>query len=137
VITRIGLVVMYVRDQDEALRFYTEQVGFDVTVDVTVGEFRVLAVAPPGAQTALGLMPLGVHGPELAARFEAEIGFSPHLLFVCDDLEDTISELRRRGAEVRGPDNELGMRAGRLTDLYGNVITLVDGQEAALMTGRS
>ena len=38
---------------------------------------------------------------------------------------------------MRGPDNELGMRAGRLTDLYGNVITLVDGQEAALMTGRS
>jgi len=136
VITRIGLVAMYVRDQEEALRFYTEKLGFEATVDVTIGDFRLVAVAPPGAQTALGLMPLGVHGPELAARFEAEIGFSPHLLFVCDDLDGTISELRRRGVEVGGPDTEMGLRGGRLTDLYGNVITLVDGEAAESMTGR-
>jgi predicted enzyme related to lactoylglutathione lyase len=135
VITRIGLVAMYVRDQEEARRFYTERAGFDTTVDATVGEIRVLAVAPPGAQTALGLLPLGTHGPELAARFEAEIGFSPHLLFVCDDLDETIAELRRRGAEVSGPDTDLGLRGGRLMDLNGNVITLVDGEVARLMTG--
>jgi lactoylglutathione lyase len=126
---------MYVRDQEEARRFYTEKVGFDTTVDVTMGEFRVVAVAPPGAQTALGLLPLGTHGPELAARFEAEIGFSPHLLFVCDDLDETIAELRLRGVEVSGPDTEMGLRGGRLTDLHGNVITLVDGEGAMRMTG--
>jgi lactoylglutathione lyase len=135
VITRIGLVAMYVRDQEAAHRFYTEKAGFDTTVDVTMGDIRVLAVAPPGAETALGLLPLGTHGAELAERFEAEIGFSPHLLFACDDLDETIAELRRRGAEVSGPDTEMGLRGARLTDLNGNVITLVDAEVARLMTG--
>jgi hypothetical protein len=55
---------------------------------------------------------------------------------VCDDLDGTISELKRRGVEVSGPDTEMGLRGGRLTDLYGNVITLVDGEAAESMTGR-
>lgn len=38
---------------------------------------------------------------------------------------------------MSGPDTEMGLRGGRLTDLHGNVITLLDGREAALMTGRS
>ena len=47
---------VWVHDQDEALAFYTEKLGFEVRSDVTVpelGNFRWLAVAPPGQERVL------------------------------------------------------------------------------------
>jgi catechol 2,3-dioxygenase-like lactoylglutathione lyase family enzyme len=55
-ITRVATVFLPVTDQDRALAFYRDQLGFDVHSDVTYGEgVRWIEVVPPGASTVIAL----------------------------------------------------------------------------------
>jgi catechol 2,3-dioxygenase-like lactoylglutathione lyase family enzyme len=84
-ITRIGTVLVPVADQDEALRFFVEKLGFEVRIDgVFGGGERWLEVAPPGAETSLALVD----------SHEAEVSFAT------DDAEAAHAELRTRGVDV-------------------------------------
>src|SRR6266566_9511982 len=57
-ITRLGRVIVPVADQDTAIKFYTDTLGFSVTADVPFGDNdRWVEVAPPGGGTALALVP--------------------------------------------------------------------------------
>ena len=57
-ITHVGTVVVPVADQDQALAFYTQTLGFEVRIDAPFGPgLRWIEVAPPGAQTSLALVP--------------------------------------------------------------------------------
>lgn len=133
-ISRIGVVAMYVRDQEEALEFYRDKMGFEVRADMGDGSGRFLAVAPPGAETALVLTSVDVHGSELADRFRAEIGFSPHLMLLADDLPATCRTLRERGVKVTDPSpGPGGFPMAQVTDLYGNVISLVDRKDLSVL----
>jgi catechol 2,3-dioxygenase-like lactoylglutathione lyase family enzyme len=59
-ITHIGRVIVPVADQDAALEFFTETLGFEVRMDGTFGAGqRWIEVAPPGAETAIALVPQG------------------------------------------------------------------------------
>ena len=61
----IAAAQLWVHDQDEALAFYTEKVGFQVQTDVTVaelGNFRWLTVAPP-SQPDMGIALMTIPGP--------------------------------------------------------------------------
>lgn len=94
-ITQIETVAVYVSDQDRALRFYVEQLGFELRKDVTMGPDaegpRWVEVAPPGSQTVLVLFtPPGM---------EDRVGASSSMVFLCDDIHGTCAELRGRGVE--------------------------------------
>ncbi len=59
-VSSIGVVMFTVSDQDAALEFYTEKLGFEVRADVRFGpggEHRWLEVAPPGSVARLALNP--------------------------------------------------------------------------------
>jgi catechol 2,3-dioxygenase-like lactoylglutathione lyase family enzyme len=59
-VSNIGVVMFTVTDQDEALAFYTEKLGFEVRSDTRFGEhdeMRWLEVAPPGSRARLALNP--------------------------------------------------------------------------------
>jgi lactoylglutathione lyase len=59
-ITNLGVAMFTVADQDAALAFYTDKLGFEVRADVTFGENgenRWLEVAPPGSTARLALNP--------------------------------------------------------------------------------
>ena len=57
-ISEIGLVIVPVSDQDRALEFYVETLGFEKRTDLPFGkDDRWLEVAPPGAQTTLAIVP--------------------------------------------------------------------------------
>jgi catechol 2,3-dioxygenase-like lactoylglutathione lyase family enzyme len=59
-VTNIGVVMFTVSDQDAALKFYTERLGFEVRADMPFGEnndLRWLEVAPPGSTARLALNP--------------------------------------------------------------------------------
>src|SRR5215218_2419747 len=59
-VTNIGVAMFTVADQDAALAFYTEKLGFEVRADVRFGEngeMRWLEVAPPGSTARLALNP--------------------------------------------------------------------------------
>jgi lactoylglutathione lyase len=59
-VTNIGIAMFTVSDQDAALAFYTDKLGFEVRSDVPFGEhneYRWLEVAPPGSTARLALNP--------------------------------------------------------------------------------
>jgi catechol 2,3-dioxygenase-like lactoylglutathione lyase family enzyme len=92
-ITRIGTVLVPVSDQDAALRFFTERLGFETRID---GEFgggeRWIEVAPPGAETSLALV-----DSQAAA-----------VSFATDDADAAHAELRAQGVDVDAEILRLG-----------------------------
>ncbi|MGB7052276.1 MAG: VOC family protein [Acidimicrobiales bacterium] len=57
-ITQVGRVLVPVEDQDEAIKFYTEKLGFTLASDIPFGEgSRWVEVAPPGGTTNVALVP--------------------------------------------------------------------------------
>lgn len=83
-VNNLGVAMFTVKDQDEALRFYTEKMGWELRADVTFGENgegRWLEVAPPGSGARLALNPpmgpntpggggIGVETADVQAEYE-------------------------------------------------------------------
>ncbi|MCB9686422.1 MAG: VOC family protein [Alphaproteobacteria bacterium] len=101
----IDVVGIYVRDQDEALAFYVEKVGFRVHTDVRNGPFRWLTVQHPDQPSfQLGLFRPGppVHD-EATARALNEVvakGAMPSLVLVVDDCWAEAARLEAAGVEL-------------------------------------
>jgi catechol 2,3-dioxygenase-like lactoylglutathione lyase family enzyme len=101
-ITSLSHTTIWVLDQDEALAFYTEKLGFEVNTDATMDEFRWLTVNPPGRpEHELVLL---VPGPpmmdeEAAEQVKALIakGALGPGAFETDDCRATYKELSKRG----------------------------------------
>jgi predicted enzyme related to lactoylglutathione lyase len=130
---------VWVHDQDEALEFYTKQLGMEVREDVTMpemGNFRWLTVAPPG-QENMAIVLMAIPGPPLMDDQTAEQvrdlmgkGFAGTVFLVTDDCQKSYEELSARGVEfVEEPEaRPYGIDAG-FRDPSGNQfrLTQVDG----------
>jgi predicted enzyme related to lactoylglutathione lyase len=111
-IQRLSHASLYVLDQDRALAFYTEKLGFDVRADVRMGSFRWLTVGPKGQpDLEIILMPLSA-SPMLdeatvgTARGLLEKGALPACVFATADCRKTYEELSARGVEFMQPPTE-------------------------------
>lgn len=113
--TKIANAQLWVHDQDQALAFYTEKVGMEVRSDVTVpemGNFRWLAVAPPGqTDVAIVLMAIPdppVMDPETAEQVRTLMakGFAGTIFLTTDDVHSAYEELKGRGVEFTEPPEE-------------------------------
>lgn len=92
-------VVVPVGDQEHALRFWGETVGFEVTRDETFGDERWIEVTPPDQSVVLVLSPRdGQPRPEVAP----DLPHSP-VFFHADDVEATYRELSDRGVAFPHP----------------------------------
>ncbi|GAA1289131.1 MULTISPECIES: VOC family protein [Brachybacterium] len=92
-ITSVASAILYVSDQDSALEFYRDVLGFDVVMDAEMEEdSRWLEVRPSGAQTSLVLA--------AAAAFGKQPGEGAYLTFAADDVAATVEQLRARGART-------------------------------------
>ncbi len=94
---RVHAVNIYVRDQDRSLRFYTEQLGFDLAFDAQLphGD-RWVAVAPPDGSALLALI-----APRPESRSYQLIGRPTGIVFVTDDVLAKYAEWRARGVQFR------------------------------------
>ena len=121
----------YVPNVREALTFYTDKLGFKVISDHADDDFPFATAAPEGATWRFVFLAPTVHGDELRARFEAELGFAPHFLLACEDVNAEITRLERNGVEIaeRPKLQANGMIQAHIKDLYGNVITLIAENE--------
>ncbi len=91
-ITQVGAVIIPVSDQDRALAFYLEKLGFEKRADTPFGRGdRWLEVAPAGAATTLALMP---------PREGEPTGIDTHVSFTTDDIDADHANLRARGVDV-------------------------------------
>lgn len=99
---------LWVQDQDEALAFYTEKIGFEVRSDVTVpemGNFRWLTVGPAG-QPDVSIVLMAIPGPPVMDAETAEQvrtlmgkGFAGTIFLTTDDVQASYEELKARGVE--------------------------------------
>jgi predicted enzyme related to lactoylglutathione lyase len=104
---KIANTQLWVHDQDEALAFYTDKLGWDVQVDVTMpemGNFRWLTVAPAGHDVSIVLM--AIPGPPVMDADTAEQvrdlmgkGFAGTVFLTTDDVRASYEELTARGVE--------------------------------------
>lgn len=130
----IGVVGLYVRDQDEALAFYVDKLGFEVASDVRNGHYRWLTVRYPGQPTfQLGLFLPGppVHD-EATARMLHEIvakGAMPPLVLNVDDCRAAYERMRARGVEfTQEPIDRYGNVDASFRDPSGNGWKLIQSR---------
>ena len=130
-LTHVGL---WVHDLEDALAFYTGQLGFEIREDVTLEEFggyRWLTVGPP-AQPDVAFT-LNVPGPPLFDRESADEvlralaqGKMGGFILGCDDCQETYEELSGRGVEFQqAPTRQPYGIDAALRDPSGNSIRLV------------
>jgi len=105
---KISTTQLWVHDQDEALRFYTERVGWEVRSDVTVpemGNFRWLTVGPAG-QPDIAVVLMAIPGqPVMDSETAGQVrelmgkGFAGTIFLTTDDVHASFRELKGRGVE--------------------------------------
>jgi catechol 2,3-dioxygenase-like lactoylglutathione lyase family enzyme len=123
-ITELGRVIIPVSDQDKALEFYTEKLGFEVRADVPFGDGdRWLEVAPPGSAAAIAIMP---PYPGKTPQNEQTC-----VVFTTNDLDADHATLKDRGVEVEDPMGGEGPvpRMFFFRDLDGNKLLEVEETE--------
>jgi uncharacterized glyoxalase superfamily protein PhnB len=136
---RIANAQMWVHDQDAALEFYTNKLGFEVRSDVTVpelGNFRWLSVSPPG-QEDVAITLMAIPGPPVmddatAAQVRDLMakGFAGTVFFTTDDIQASYEQLSARGVEfVEKPEERpYGIDSG-FRDPSGNSFRLTQVRE--------
>ena len=123
---KIKLTSVYVDDQDKALRFYTEVLGFVKKADFSQGPFLWLTVASPeepeGTQLQLALNDNPAAKAYQQALFQQG---QPAAMFMTDDLQADYERMKARGAEFTMPPTSVtASKIARLNDTRGNLIQL-------------
>ena len=105
---KIAFAGVWVHDQDEALAFYTEKLGWEVRADVTLpelGGYRWLTVGPP-SQPDMSVLLNAIPGPPVLDGTTAEQirsvmskGWGGNVLLTTDDVHGAYEELKARGIE--------------------------------------
>ncbi|MFH5798331.1 VOC family protein [Haladaptatus sp. CMAA 1911] len=127
-VSRVTHFALIVGDQEKALGFYTETLGFEKKEDSEMGEDRWLTVAPAGRE--------GVHiilrSPDWfdgrdADRYERVVGHNPMIGLEVDDCHATYKELHARGVEFASEpqEREYGVEVIAL-DPEGNELLFVE-----------
>jgi predicted enzyme related to lactoylglutathione lyase len=123
---RIKLTTIYVDDQEKALRFYTEILGFTKKADFSNGPYRWLTVAsaeePNGTELQLALNNNPAAKAYQLAIFQQN---QPGAMFFTDDVKGDYERIKARGAEFTMPPTDVtGSTIAMLKDTCGNLIQL-------------
>ncbi|GAA0247518.1 methylglyoxalase [Halobacterium noricense] len=127
------MVTRIVEDQDEAVAFYTEKLGFKITRDHPGPHGRFVAVAPERDENAeLVLMSPDGFDDDDAERMRTLIGSDFGLIYEVDDCRETYEELHERGVDFRNEPEEMdwGVQAVA-TDSDGNEIVIQEPPRAS------
>lgn len=99
-ISQMSTVIVPVSDQDRALDFYVEKLGFEKRADIPLGEeMRWIEVAPPGAATTIAIVP---------PRPGEPIGVETRVAFKSEDIEADHANLLAHGVEIDPEISRMG-----------------------------
>lgn len=131
-INRLSVATIWVKDQNEALRFYTEKLGFEIRADVTNHDYRWLTVGLKG-QPDLEFQLAAVKPSHALTQEEADqltklveagkLGISP---WKTDDCQKTYEDMKAKGVEFVQPptDRPYGIIEAIFKDNSGNIMVL-------------
>jgi lactoylglutathione lyase len=115
-INKVGQIMLYVNNQDEAVKFWTDKVGFVVISEDNGNGMRWIEVAPSkDAETSIIL-----HNKEFVAKMAPELNLgTPSLMFFTEDLEALYNDLTSKNITV-----------GEMVEMpTGKVFNFADGEE--------
>ncbi len=125
---KIKVMSLYVDDQENALRFYTEVLGFQKKADFSQGPFRWLTVASPEESDGTELQ-LALNNNPVAKAYQQAIfqQGQPAAMFYTDDLQADYERMKARGVEFTMPPTDVtGSKIAMLNDACGNLIQIVE-----------
>lgn len=123
-----GIIVM-VSDQQKALEFYTQKLGFEKKVDNNAAEYRWIVVAPKNSNTVISLVnpTLMKDWPsEIIEERKARIGTTTGIWFYTKNIETTYQELKSKQVEITKPEKQVW--GGVMSSIYDqdkNILGLV------------
>ena len=123
---RIHLASVFVDDQERALRFYTEILGFEKKEDVPVGEHRWLTVTSPGDEDGNQLLLEPDAHPAVKPFKDALVGDGiPFTSFAVGDVEAEYERMRGLGVKFTQQPTNLGPATTAVfEDTCGNLIQI-------------
>ena len=136
---KIKVTSIYVDDQEKALRFYTEVLGFVKKTDFSQGPFRWLTVASPEDPDGTELQ-LALNNNPAAKAYQQAIfqQGQPAAMFFTDDVQADYERMKARGAEFTMPPTDVtASKIAMLNDTCGNLIQLTQLMRWAVRHWRS
>jgi len=123
---KIRVTTLYVDDQEKALHFYTEVLGFAKKNDVSNGPYRWLTVASPEDPDGVELQLAANDNPAAKAYQQALFQQGqPAIMFFTDDVNGDYERIKARGAEFTMPPTQVtGSTIAKLKDTCGNLIQI-------------
>jgi len=115
-IKQLKFVSIPTRDQDRALAFWTEKMGFKVLTDQPMGPQRWIELSIPGAQTGIVLFTPEGHEERIGTFFNGS--------FQCDDIDYSYRQLKERGVDISPPEKQPWGTYSRFRDPDGNSFIL-------------
>jgi catechol 2,3-dioxygenase-like lactoylglutathione lyase family enzyme len=127
---KIKLTSVLVEDQDHALRFYTEVLGFVKSKDIPLGKFKWLTVVSPEGSKDIELL-LEPNDNPAAKAFQTALREQgiPLTAFAVDDIQHEYDRLKRLGVVFRQTPQRVGpTTVAVFEDTCGNLIQLYQEQ---------
>jgi len=121
---KIKVTSLYVDDQEKALRFYTEVLGFAKKNDFSQGPYRWLTVVSPEEAEGTELQ-LALNSNPAAKAYQQAIfqQSQPATMFFTDDVQADYERMKAQGAEFTMPPKDVtGSKIAMLNDTCGNLI---------------
>ncbi|MEH7123406.1 VOC family protein [Bacillus sp. JJ1773] len=123
-VTQVGQIMLYVNNQEESVKFWTEKVGFIVVSDQDNGQgLRWIEIAPSqGAETSIVL-----HNKELIAKMQPELNLgTPSLMFFTENLDQLYKDLSDKHVTVGEIVNMPSGRVFNFTDDEKNYFAIME-----------
>jgi len=123
-INQIGQVMLYVNDQDQAVQFWTEKVGFIVVSEDNNGHgMKWIEIAPAqGAQTSFVL-----HNKQLIAEMQPELNLgTPSIMLFSDNLDALYEDFKNKGITVGDVVTMPGARVFNFADDENNYFAVME-----------
>jgi predicted enzyme related to lactoylglutathione lyase len=123
---KIKITSVYVDDQEKALRFYTEVLGFQKKADFSQGPYRWLTVASPEDPDGTELQ-LALNNNPAAKTYQQALFAQnqPAAMFFTDDLAADYERMKASGAEFAMPPTDVtASKIAQVNDTCGNLLQL-------------
>lgn len=129
--------VVIVSDQEKALDFYTQRLGFEIKSDMRLGNARRIEVAPKYSELTISLMApnLDIMSEEEMRSAEKSIGIHTGIWFYSNDIHSTYMELKDKGVDISAPEKqEWGSIMCKIKDQDKNSFNLISLPSSAITT---
>jgi predicted enzyme related to lactoylglutathione lyase len=123
---KIKLTSVYVDDQDKALRFYSDVLGFTKKADFSNGPYRWLTVTSPDEPDGTELQLALNNNPAAKAYQQALFQESlAAVMFFSDDIKADCERIKTRGGEFKMPPTDVtGSTIAQVNDTCGNLVQI-------------